>query len=349
MEPLKEKIEWCIVLRGMKNLLLLTSLVYRKGCQIKNLLYNFKILKPKTPPLTTISVGNVSFGGSEKTPLAMRLISTLLSHGFKPALITRGYKGKWEKSGGILSDGRNIFGSWKDSGDEPFMVAQNIPQAGIFVGKNRLSSCDKAYQMGFDVAILDDGFQHRRLHRDLDIVTYDPAETTALREPVSSLKRAHILLVKKNAATRIKKKINARFPQASFFEYSVSRKGYFRLGEEKSTPSATFKGKKVIAFSGIARPERFSSLLEAESIKPILFLKFPDHYPYPVSSFEKIVEEFQKLKAGAIITTEKDAVKIADYKGFKNIPVYYLKIDVEIDGDFDKMMYSFLKKKEKFL
>ncbi len=318
----------------MKFLLFLLSLLNRSGCLIKNWLYKKKILKPKKAPLSVISVGSIALGGTEKTPLVINLINYLIRQGFKPALISRGYKGRWEKSGGILSDGKNILARWEDSGDEPFMVAQNSPQAGIFIGKNRLLSCQKAKSLGFELAVLDDGFQHRRLHRDLDIVLYTPAEKTTFREPVSSLKRAHILLMKKGVDPERKKKMMERFTKASVFEYSVKNKGVLRLLEKKTQPGEKLKGKKVLAFCGIARPERFLSALKEEGIRPSFFFKFPDHHPYPKSSLEKITEKYKKINAEAIITTEKDALKIIQNKGLKKIPAYYLKIDLELEEKF---------------
>lgn len=318
----------------MKLFLFLFSLVHRSGCLIKNWLHKKKILKPKKAPLPVISVGNITFGGTEKTPLVINLISFLFKNGFKTALISRGYKGKWEKKGGILSDGKNITGTVDDSGDEPLMVARNIPQAGIFIGKNRLLSCQRAKDSGFEIVVLDDGFQHRRLHRDLDIVLYDPAEKTALREPASSLKRANVLLMKRGVDLQKKKEMRKRFPESSIYEYSVQSQGLFSLGEKERKQAEYFKGKKVLALSGIARPERFLSILQDLGIKPVFFFKFPDHYPFPPSSLEKITRKFHQLRAEAIIITEKDAVKIIHDRGFKNIPIYYLKINLKLEEEF---------------
>jgi tetraacyldisaccharide 4'-kinase len=318
----------------MKFLLFLLSLFNRSGCQIKNWFYKKKILTPKKAPLSVISVGSIAFGGTEKTPLVINLITYLINHGFKPALISRGYKGRWEKSGGILSDGKNILARWEDSGDEPFMVAQNIPRAGIFIGKNRLLSCQKAKSLGFELAVLDDGFQHRRLHRDLDIVLYTPAEKNAFREPVSSLERANILLMKKGVDPQRKKRMMERFPESTVFEYSVKNKGFFRLIEKQRQPGEKLKGKKILAFCGIARPKRFLSILHEGGIKPSFFFKFPDHHPYPKSSLKKIIEKYKKINAEAIITTEKDAFKIIHNMSLKRIPVYYLKIDLEVEDKF---------------
>jgi len=318
----------------MKFLLFLLSLFNRSGCQIKNWFYKKKILTPKKAPLSVISVGSIALGGTEKTPLVINLITYLIDHDLKPALISRGYKGKWEKSGGTLSDGNNILGSWEDSGDEPFMVAQNITQTGIFIGKNRLLSCQKAKRLGFELAVLDDGFQHRRLHRDLDIVLYSPAEKIAYRERVSSLKRANIILMKKGVDPQRKKMIRERFPESAVFEYCVQNKGFFRLIEKEREPGEKLKGKKVLAFCGIARPERFLSTLHEEDIKPSFFLQFPDHHSYPKSSLKKITKKYQEINADAIITTEKDALKIIHNESLKKIPAYYLKIDLEVEDEF---------------
>ena len=205
----------------MEILLFFLSFLYQFGSQFKNLLYEGKIFKPKRAPLPIISVGNIAFGGSEKTPLAMNLISFLEKQGYKPALVSRGYKGKWEREGGVLSDGRRILGSWKESGDEPYMVAQNFPSTGIFIGKNRHLSCEKAKDFGFEIALLDDGFQHRRLHRDLDIVLFNPLEKTLRREPVSALNRAHLILVKRNLESKEKNQIRKAFAKNDVFEFCL--------------------------------------------------------------------------------------------------------------------------------
>ena len=328
----------------MEILLFFVSLLSRLGSQVKNLLYGWKTFKPERAPLPVISVGNIVLGGSEKTPLVMNLISFLGKEGFKPALISRGYKGKWERKGGVLSDSKGIFGTWEESGDEPYMVAQNVPEAGIFIGKRRLLSCQKAKDLGFDVALLDDGFQHRRLHRDLDIVLYDPEENIALREPSSSLKRAHIILVKKSVEAKEKNRIKTTFSSAAVFEYSVFNRGFLRLSSEEKLPADAFNGKRALAFCGIARPERFYTLLKEAGMEIVFFFKFPDHHPYPLSSLEKIVYQYSKLKPAVAVTTEKDAIKIASCdNALKHIPVYYLKIDLDLEEKFYERITSCLQ------
>lgn len=329
----------------MNILLYSISLIYRLGCQLKNVLYQRKIYKPIKAPIPVISVGNIVFGGSEKTPLAMNLISFLLKGGFKPALISRGYKGRWERKGGILSDGKKIHGGWRESGDEPFMVAKNAQEAGVFIGKNRLLSCQRARDLGFDLAILDDGFQYHRLHRDLDIVLFDPREKITLREFPNSLKRAHIILVRKGTRTQDKKKLKTITSKQSLFEYSVINKSFYSLKEEEILSADAFQGKRALAFCGIARPHRFLTLLKDAGIEIIFSTTFPDHHPYPQSSLKKIINQFHRLQPDLAITTEKDALKIRSSDTIlKDIPLYYVKIDLDVEGKFYQRILSSLQK-----
>jgi tetraacyldisaccharide 4'-kinase len=291
-----------------------------------------------------VSVGNITFGGSEKTPFVATLVAALLKNGFKPALVTRGYKGKWERSGGILSDGKSRSGTWIESGDEPFMVSIEYPEIGVFVGRNRLLSCSRAYNMGFEVAVLDDGFQHRRLSRDLDIVLCDLSEELPLREPLSAIKRADILLLKKGADAKSAQSHLDKFKDLHTFSYSVSNEGFFTLDRIQKSVSH-FIGKRVLAFCGIARPKRYRMLLELAGIEPIHFIAFPDHFPYPPESIKQIIEFSKIHKADVCITTEKDAVKIKNNQAFQDIPTYYLKIGIHTEEELFERIFSMIKKR----
>jgi tetraacyldisaccharide 4'-kinase len=329
----------------MNGLLSLLSLIYQAGCQLKNFLYKIHLFRPKKASIPVISIGNIAFGGSEKTPLAMSVIRLLLNHGHKPALITRGYKGKLEKKGGILSDGKDIHGHWTDSGDEAYMVASNVPEAGIFVGRDRLASCQKAFELGFETVVLDDGFQHRKLFRDLDIVLHSPEKHRPLREPVRSIKRAHVLLTKKNSPENVNAGIFKGFSGLDIYTYDVENQGFFHLDGQAQTDTEALKTKRVLAFCGIARPERFLTLLAAAGIKPCAFLKFADHHPYPASTQEKLLDAFQAHQAEVLVTTEKDAVKIKNLQMFLERPCYYLKIALSIEDAFENRILSHLSNK----
>ncbi len=329
----------------MKRVLRFLSFFYQAGCQVKNSLYRTGLLRPKKAPLVVVSVGNIAFGGSEKTPFVMALVGAFLKKDFKTAVVTRGYKGNWERSGGILSDGKSRSGAWTESGDEPFMISIRYPEAGVFVGRNRHISCQKAHNRGFEVAILDDGFQHRRLSRDLDIVLFDPAENCPLREPLSSIKRADLLLLKKGSLTKTAQSRIHKLQDMDTFFYSVATEGFYTLdGSEESL--ANLKEKRVLVFCGIARPERFRSLLRDAGIEPVHVLTFSDHFPYPPESVQQIVRVAGTQRAEVCLTTEKDAVKIKDNRAFQDMPTYYLKIGIQIEEGVLERIFSTIKRRD---
>jgi len=318
----------------MKILLYPYSLASQGVSLIKDRLFQAGILGSKRVGLKVISVGNISLGGTGKTPLALEIIKLLQADGVRTALVTRGYKGRWEKHGGILSDGHHFYGSWQDAGDEPYMIARNAPSAGVFVGRSRLRSCRIAKVKGFQTAVLDDGFQHRKLRRDLDIVLYDPLEKI-LREPVRSLSRAQILLLPE-AEARDREFYARRFPKIRVYTYAVVPKGFVRVGAKHPSPSTPdFHGGPVLAFCAIARPQRFFDLLRSQGIELAGAIPFRDHHPYPEPTLDRILLRYRQLNPRAAITTEKDAVKLVGYSGFlQELPLYYLKIGLRIEPGF---------------
>ncbi len=329
--------------KGMKILVLVFSLLSRFVSRIKNLLCDFHIFNPRRAPLPVISVGSIALGGTEKTPLTMELLTRLLERGRRPALVSRGYRGRWEKEGGLVSDGAEIFASWEQAGDEPLLVARAIPRAGVFVGKNRLASCRRAKDQGFDIAVLDDGFQHRRLDRDLDIAIYSPLERTRLREPRSSLKRADVILVKAEDIPGPKPARILRRAQEDIFTYTVLNKGFFHIWTDESLAGENLAKKRLLAFCGIARPERFFSHLERTGARIVSSLVFSDHHSYPDSSLDKIVRKLRASGAEAAVTTEKDALKIFDHHDrFGDLPVYCFKIGLRLEPGFYAKLDGFL-------
>jgi len=329
----------------MKLALLVFSFFSRFVSRIKNFLYERGTLKPRRAPLPVVSVGNLSLGGTEKTPLAMELLSRLIALGRRPALISRGYKGRWEKAGGVVSDGRALFGTWEDGGDEPYLIARTIPEAGVYVGKDRLTSCRRAAEAGFDIAVLDDGFQHRRLARDLDILLFSPENRTAWREPLSSFRRSDILLVRAGAEISGTVEHWRERWSGAIFAYSVVIRGIsdLRSGERDSVESLAKM--KLLAFCGIARPGRFEETLRKAGLTILSFLPFPDHHPYPPGSLDKISRAFRRQGADALITTAKDAVKIAGRVGeLGTTAVYVLEVGLDIEPGFDGCWRAFLNK-----
>ena len=327
----------------MKLALTVFSFFSRFASRIKNFLYDRGLLRPRRAPIPVISVGNLSLGGTEKTPLAMELLSRLIALGRRPALVSRGYRGRWERSGGVVSDGRAVFGTWEDGGDEPYLVARTIPGAGVFVGKSRLTSCRRAAEAGFDIAVLDDGFQHRRLARDLDILLFSPKEKVAWREPLSSFRRSDILLVKaaEEKVQRLEK--GRRTFSGDVFTYAVAVRGIIDLRSGERVSVETLAQTKFLAFCGIAHPKRFEETLRRAGLTVVSFLPFPDHNPYRAGSLEKIGRVLSATGASALITTAKDAVKVAGRAGeLGDAPLYVLDIGLNIEPGFDDCWRAFL-------
>jgi tetraacyldisaccharide 4'-kinase len=330
----------------MKLALVVFSLFSRSISRIKNFLYDRGVFKARRAPIPIISVGNISLGGTQKTPLAMELLSRLLAVGRRPALISRGYKGSWEKPGGVLSDGRAILGTWQDGGDEPYLVARAFPSVGVYVGKDRLTSCRRAVEAGFDIAVLDDGFQHRRLARDLEIVLYSSEEKVALREPLSALRRSDILLLK-DGEEKVSSidRLRGRWT-GDIFAYSVVTRGVTDLRTGELVPKEGLAKRRLLAFCGIARPGRFAKTLREAGLEVVSFLPFPDHHPYPHVSLEKIIRAGHSQGADALITTGKDAVKIAGrVKELGDTPLYVLEVGLAIEPGFDLRWQAFLKER----
>jgi len=331
----------------MKPFLSFLAFFYQLGTRFLRFLYEKKIKKKTSVPIFVISIGNITFGGSEKTPLSIKLTNLLIKKGFKPALLSRGYKGKWEKCGGELLPENIHTTDWKTTGDEPYMTARNIPRAGIFLGKDRISSSTKAFEKGYDVAVMDDGFQYFPLQKDLDIVLHQCSDKVPLREPLRSLKKAHLILLKKTSLENkisLKESLQLNIP---VYEYSVMCRGFIKIGTEQLVPPEKLQQKKALAFCGIARPHRFLETLKEEGIYPESLLKFPDHYEYPVSSVNKIINKHKSLSSDILVTTEKDAVKLEQRDLLKNLPVYYSKIDLWIEKGFFETVFSKLSDPKK--
>ncbi len=280
-------------------------------CRIKAALLKKGSPRRRISPIPVVSVGNLTVGGSEKTPLALEILRLGLEAGRRPSLVTRGYKGSWEKSGGVLSNGKCLLGGWREAGDEPAMIARRLPRAGIFVGKHRYLSCVQAKAGGFDLAVLDDGFQHLKLGRDLDIVLHDADSSSPLREGLSALSRADILLWKKGGSPNRLSAVRRRFPALAVYEYEVRPAALRLIDVDEALPAEFLRGKRVLAVSGIARPTRFAASVRKIGAVPVASLEFPDHHPYPGRSLARIAASFASSGAEAVLTTEKDAVKLA--------------------------------------
>lgn len=299
-----------------------------------------------------ISLGNITVGGTGKTPMACFMARRLQQCGYRTALLNRGYRSNVENDTALMSDGSQIFLTAADGGDEAYLMARSLPGVPVLVGRQRVRSARRAvFDFHTQVILLDDGFQHWQLARDLDIVLIDAANPFGngrvlpggiLREPMVQLRRAGLCIITKAdqccrrdmaALYDTIRRYNQQAPiaeavhQAKWcipFHYWNMMKNTDR--SDKCLP----KGKAVIAVSALGNPASFEHTVTAMGYHLVDSIRYDDHYQYTDKDMDKLAA--QAVQAGAVlITTEKDAVKLpAAYIEEKDIPFYVLGIEIEI-------------------
>jgi tetraacyldisaccharide 4'-kinase len=306
--------------RGAAQLLMIASKLYERGLradQVKRRRESVRL------PIPVISIGNLSTGGTGKTPLTVWISEFLVAAGFHPAVLSRGY-GRQGGSPGVVPSAGDPGELSKCFGDEPVMMSAYLPAVPVWVGRDRASSGKAALAQGeVDVLLLDDGFQHLALERDLDIVLLDcrspfgngrllPAGP--LREPLSNLGRADGFVIT-HAENDVDSKLLARkleslFPGKAVFSCRHKVSG-IRLKKGGAVINLNaFPGRRAIAFAGIAGPEGFFEDLRNGGIEICGTLGFPDHHRYGAADFSMIFRTASEQGAEVIITTAKDSVRI---------------------------------------
>lgn len=296
-------------------------------------------------PVPVISIGNLNIGGSGKTPVSIACAKLLSEMGRKVAVISRGYRRKNEKTIAIVSDGERILLSPKESGDEPQMVAKRLPGIIVAVGANRAEAARLAIEeQGVDAIVLDDGFQHMKLSRDLNIVVIHgeqafgsgwPLPRGPLREFPSALRRASLIVINTTVGEKPElidrlRKLQAPVPPLRF-KYQISG-----LYSPDGTPGpfvTELKGVRVAAFAGTADPESFFGFLNRYGISIATRIGFRDHHWYTEKDFEMLAEISARVGIEYIITTEKDGVKIPENLPAAMPPILIAKVDAKFENE----------------
>ena len=293
-----------------------------------------------------ISIGNIALGGRGKTPLAAHIARLLVAAGERPAILTRGYKRARSEDGVVVvSDGLRVTSDLDRSGDEPLMLAESLPGVRVLVCDVRAIAAAVAERaLGATVHLLDDGFQHRALARDVDLVVIAPADLDGrrlplgrLREPARALARADAVIVDGSpepAASRAAD-VARLAPAARQFllrrELGVARA--LASGEgagHGDTGAAIDRTRPVVAVAGIASPERFRTSLEAAGWTVARLLAFPDHHRFTPRDALSMADAARAAGAEAIVTTAKDAVRLRAL-GPLAVPVAVLPLEVVVD------------------
>lgn len=309
---------------------------------LRNWLYNKKILKiNKIEDVFVICIGNITVGGTGKTPAVQYFAKRLMQEGRKVAVVSRGYRGKRKTEPLIVSDGKNILVTSKESGDEPYSHALNL-KVPIIVGKNRYKACKLAKEtFDVDTIILDDGFQHRKLHRDWDIVLIDATNPFGreallpkgtLRESFHpAAKRAsEFIITKSDLVGEREVETLKRFLKKKYKKpVSMAKHGITSLCDIEGNAKPLFwvKGKRVLLFSGLANPLNFQKTVTSLDPSYMERIDFLDHHSFKEKDIELIKRRAEEMRASYIITTEKDVVKLPKHIYIENL--YVLKIEFE--------------------
>lgn len=307
-----------------RHLLALRAFAYRQG-----LLRSYRLPRP------VVSVGNIGLGGTGKTPTVAWIAGYLMSRGKRVAVLSRGYGGSAMGEPLIVSDGSSLLAAPEQCGDEPYLLAQQLPGLMVVIGSDRYRAGELALkELNPDIFILDDGFQHLRLQRDLNVLLLDAARPFAtgytlpagmLREGKEAARRADLVLYTR-AATPGMPNLFPKLP-SSWADHRLvgvrSLAGGGQLGFQ------IFMGGRVAAFSGIASPGSFFRLLEGEGVTLSATLSLPDHVKYGAEEIAAVCRLKETSSSEFLITTAKDAVKLAPFAD-RLAPCYVAQLELNL-------------------
>lgn len=317
----------------MKKLIgrLLTS-IYRAGLLVSQASYRWAPSRVKRVNARVISVGNITWAGTGKTPLVAMLSRHLQERGKKVAVLTRGY-GK----------------------DEVEELRKKLPTVPIVVGRDRIKSAKEAIRKyGAEILILDDGFQHIRLHRDVDVVNLNATlpfgpggliPVGTLREPIEHLARGHVFVLSKSDigcknVHWIRQRLLAVKPGAVIFEARHRASAIWDLRRNREMSPQEFRGRKVAAMSGIGDPYSFEKMIENLGMQIVFAARYGDHHAYSASDLRDFTSRCQELGLRDVVTTEKDYYRLKEHLKNKNgkmqaLNFHVLRIEFEINDEED--------------
>ena len=345
----------------------LFSILFAQIIKIRYFLYDKRLLKNNPLGCLVIVVGNITVGGTGKTPVVEKLAKTLQQNGRKVGIISRGYKSKKESltkkmlrfiTNGevappkIVSDGKNVLLGSKLAGDEPYMLAKNLPGVVVVCDKNRVKAGYFAIKdFGCDTLVLDDGFQYLKLKGSLNICLVDSTNPFGnehllprgiLREPLHRLSKADYILITKTKniqqCEELHRTIRKHNSLAKMIYCTHTPRFLVDIKSQEEKNLDFIKGKKVAIFSGIAYPESFEGTIKEQGADIIYTKRFLDHHRFSKGEIKTVFMEAFASGAEMILTTEKDAVRLP--KIFPKIPLYYLRLEIDLlsnEEDFNSL------------
>jgi len=340
------------------------SWVFELLVRLRLWLYRQRLFRDTPLGCKVVVVGNLTVGGTGKTPVVLKMAQVLASRGRKVAILSRGYKGasdsmpkrfwRWLTQGDrpdplVVSDGKAVLVGPDEAGDEPFMLASNLVDAGVvvIVDRDRVEGGRFALRrFGVDTILLDDGLQYLPLRGQINLLlvdSHDPFGNGAmlprgiLREPVANLSRASYVFITKSSGPPAPELVSLIRPdneRAEIIACAHAAKEVVELETGAAVPLESLRGKRVAAFSGIATPERFEETLRAQGATIVANRRFLDHHAFNDEDLDEVLDRALRARAEMIVTTEKDAVRLQG-RFRPPIPLVFIRLEVEILGDRD--------------
>jgi len=323
------------------------AILYVAGLKLYLFLYRIGLRRATKLPCKVICVGNLTMGGTGKTPTTQTVCRLLMAQGKRVAIIIRGYGGEHEHSCALVSDGNSVLMTARQAGDEAYLLARTLPGVPVAVGRDRIRTgrliCKTCSP---DVIVMDDGFQHWRLHRDLNIVLLnacDPFDNGwtvprgMLREPRTHLRRAGIVLLTNSLRAGDEKLASLReevarlAPNKPIFTGDLSPVALLDLSGNEVDELSWLDGRRVGAMCALGNPASFESMLADLGAILAKRYRFRDHHDVTQREFERISWKSEQEGAQAVVTTEKDAVKMASAKA--ELPLLVLRVAMQISDE----------------
>jgi tetraacyldisaccharide 4'-kinase len=324
----------------IKGLAWLVSIPYRFVVFLRNWAYDRDWLRQYDAPVpVVVSIGNLILGGTGKTPVT-QLMAQFFYDDYKVAILSRGYRSPAEKLHApvILSSGKGPLHSAAYAGDEPRLLAENLPKAWVVVGKDRVQSANLVAKQGVDVIFLDDGMQHRRMARDFEVVVLDAKDPFGqdhffprglLRESPAGLNRADLVILNHVRSAQNYEQTCRRIEQYTKAPVVGIHYDAWKVVDLKGNEAESLQNRKVALFCGIAQPEQFVSTIEQMGAQIVAQKFYPDHFLYSHEELYELAGRWKEMGAEMMVCTEKDKVKLPEMHELP-LPVFWIKIQPEV-------------------
>ncbi len=321
---------------------------YGRGAWLRRTLYARGLLRTKKLPAPVVSVGNLTVGGAGKTPVAACLARLWQDRGKRVAILSRGYGGR-SRGVACISDGQNIYKKPPEVGEEPYWLARVLPGVAVYTGACRYAAGMAAWEeFKPDLFLLDDGFQHFQLHRDLDLVLLDAASPFGnhrllprgpLRESLTSLAAAQGLILTRFDPERHQAQLAAirrAFPDKTVLTATIAPVCVTAYPGGQTGALAAMRHRALMAFAGLARPEVFAATLQELGVDLKDFRIFPDHHAYSQEELDRLIEAARAMGAESLVTTGKDWARLGE-RWDGGILLWVLEVEARLD-DADQIL-----------